>query len=70
MQKRYYQKYRAEGKKKAKELIIGLSEGEQKEIKRVLIAKHAIVAAMKGELGHFRNMVSLTATARKYAVGH
>ncbi|MEX0272784.1 MAG: type 1 glutamine amidotransferase domain-containing protein, partial [Flavobacteriaceae bacterium] len=52
--------YNAHGKSKAKEMIEELVLKEKKPIKRLLVAKHAIVAAMKGEMGVFFDLLELT----------
>ncbi len=57
--------YEAEGKQKAKEMIYQMSAVENKPLGRILIAKHSIIAMMKGELGRFVNLVGLTAYAKK-----
>ncbi|GAA4271550.1 type 1 glutamine amidotransferase domain-containing protein [Aquimarina gracilis] len=56
--------YKAKGKKKAKEVISQLILKENKPFKRILIAKHGIVAAMKGEIGNFIDMIGLVSFAK------
>ncbi|TPN88914.1 type 1 glutamine amidotransferase domain-containing protein [Aquimarina algicola] len=58
--------YQNHGKQKAKEMIKTMSVQQHKPIKRVLIAKHSIVAAMQGEISSFFNMLSLTSFAKKH----
>ena len=57
--------YRTMGKQKAKQMIEIMMIKEKKPVDRVLIAKHSIIAAMKGEVGHFINMIRLVAFAKK-----
>lgn len=57
--------YKANGKKKAKEMIETMLLKEKKPINRVLIAKHSLIAAMKGELRQFFNMIGLVSFAKK-----
>ena len=57
--------YETQGLQKAKEMIKTLSIEENKPIKRVLIAMHSIVAVMKGDMGRFLDMISLTKYAKE-----
>lgn len=57
--------YKTQGKQKAKQLIETLLVTENKPVDRVLIAKHGIIAAMQGEVGHFFNMIGLVSFAKK-----
>lgn len=57
--------YETQGLQKAKEMIETMSVKEKKPVKRVLIASHSIVGAMKGEMGRFFDMISLTSFAKK-----
>ena len=57
--------YENEGLEKAKELLKKMAVNEKKPIKRVLIATHSIVGVMKGEMGRFYDMLSLTKFAKK-----
>ncbi|WP_025739767.1 type 1 glutamine amidotransferase domain-containing protein [Aquimarina pacifica] len=57
--------YHAESKKKAKEVIKTMLLKENVPMSRELIAKHAIVAAMKGEVGGFYDMIGLVSFAKK-----
>lgn len=58
--------YETQGLQKAKQMIKTMSVKEKKPIKRVLIASHSIVGIMKGEMGRFFNMISLTSFAKKF----
>ncbi len=57
--------YKTKGKKKAKETIEKLILKEKKPFKRILIAKHGIVAAMRGKMGSFYDMLGLVSYAKK-----
>ena len=57
--------YERQGLQKAKELLKKMSVEEKKPIKRVLIAMHSMVGVMKGEMGRFYDMVSLTKFAKE-----
>lgn len=59
--------YKSQGKEKAKAMIEKLLVQENKPVNRMLIAKHAIVGAMKGEIGDFFNMLGLASFAKKCA---
>ena len=59
--------YEQEGSKKAKALLREMTINEKKEIARILIAKHSIVAAMQGDIGCFFGLVRLTSYAKKIA---
>lgn len=56
--------YEREGATKAKELIDKLLIQEKKPVDRLLIASHSIIAAMKGEIGRFFGLLSLTSYAK------
>ncbi len=56
--------YKTYGKQKAKEMMNIMIVNEKKPFNRVLIAKHSIIAAMKGEVGHFINMIGLVSYAK------
>ncbi|WP_394748968.1 type 1 glutamine amidotransferase domain-containing protein [Spongiimicrobium salis] len=57
--------YEAQGIKKAKEMIEKMA-GEKKPVKRILLAQHSIVAAMKGNIAQFSEILSLVSHAEKY----
>ncbi|RDY61537.1 type 1 glutamine amidotransferase domain-containing protein [Flagellimonas nanhaiensis] len=57
--------YKTEGKQKARELLEAIMVEEKKPLNRVLIAKHSIISAMKGEVGQFFNMIGLVSYAKK-----
>ena len=57
--------YKTHGKQKAKEIIETMSIKEKKPIKRVLIAQHSLLAAMKGEFGDFFNIIGLVSFTKK-----
>ncbi len=57
--------YKSKGKNKAKETIEKLILQQKKPFKRILIAKHGIVAAMKGEIGNFIDLIGLVSFAKK-----
>lgn len=57
--------YRTAGKEKAKQMIETMLVKEKKPVNRVLIAKHGIIAAMKGEVGQFFNLIRLVSFAKK-----
>ena len=57
--------YENEGLQKAKELLKRMAVDEKKPINRVLIATHSIVGVMKGEMGRFYDMLSLTKFAKQ-----
>lgn len=59
--------YEAYGAQEAKALMKHLCVEEQKEVDRMLIAKHSIVAVMKGDIGGFFGLVGLTSYAKKVA---
>ncbi len=56
--------YEEGGAKKAKELIQQISAVENKPLARQLIAVHSVVAIMRGSIGRFFNLVSLTSYAK------
>lgn len=57
--------YANEGKQKAKDMIKAMILEENKPIDRVLIAKHSLVAAMKGEIGSFYDLLGLVSFTKK-----
>jgi len=57
--------FQSEGKQKAKEMIETMIVKEKKPVNRALIAKHSIVAAMKGEVGQFFSILKLVSFAKK-----
>jgi len=57
--------YQMEGSKKARKKIEKMFVKEKKEIDRILIAKHSMVAAMRGDIGSFFGLVSLTSYAKR-----
>lgn len=61
-----YERY---GSQKAKELIDELYM-TNKPLARILIAKHSVMAVMKGDLGRVFAIVGLTSHAKQIATGH
>ncbi|OUS00134.1 type 1 glutamine amidotransferase domain-containing protein [Flavobacteriales bacterium 33_180_T64] len=59
--------YYTSGKEKAKELLDQLIIKEKQPVKRDLIAMHGILATMKGDVGHFFNLLKLTSYAKTCA---
>lgn len=57
--------YHQKGSQKAKELIEKKIKNEKKSIDRLLIAKHSIIEAMKGDVGGFFNIVGLVSFVKK-----
>lgn len=57
--------YQKDGNKKARELTKTLLIKEKKPVRRTLIAKHSIMAAMKGEITDFLGLLRLFALAEK-----
>lgn len=57
--------YQKQGSKAAKQLIKQMMITDNKEVDRVIIAKHSMVAAMQGEIGDFFSILSLTSYAKK-----
>ncbi len=57
--------FHTNGKEKAKKIIEKLIIMENKPVNITLIAKHSIVAAMKGELGNFFDLLELTSFTEK-----
>ena len=57
--------YKKQGKQDAKKLIETMLIKEKKPVNRVLIAKHSIIAVMKGEVGDFFNMIGLVSFVKK-----
>ncbi len=58
-------KYDLEGGKQAKALIQHMYFEEKKEVDRILIAKHSVIAAMKGDIGRFFGLVGLTSYTKR-----
>ncbi|SNY99952.1 type 1 glutamine amidotransferase domain-containing protein [Flagellimonas pacifica] len=56
--------YQKHGKKQAKQVIETLQK-EKKAMDRILLAKHSVMAVMKGELSHFPNLIGLVSYAEK-----
>jgi len=63
------QMYEKQGSQKAKELIDEMYKAKNKPIARILIAKHSVIAAMKGEPGRFFAILGLTSHAKRMAAG-
>ena len=61
--------YEKQGSQKAKELIDEMYKAKNMPIARILIAKHSVMAAMKGEPGQFFAIVGLTSHAKQIASG-
>lgn len=61
--------YEKQGSQKAKELIDEMYKAKNMPIARILIAKHSVMAAMKGEPGRFFAIVGLTSHAKQIASG-
>jgi putative intracellular protease/amidase len=59
--------YNTKGSDSAKELIRVIYEDRQFQVERVLIAKHSLIAAMRGNIGRFLGLVRLTAYSKKVA---
>ncbi|WP_406683716.1 type 1 glutamine amidotransferase domain-containing protein [Seonamhaeicola sp. MEBiC1930] len=57
--------YKKDGKQKAKQLIENLLLKENKPLNRVLLAKHSLISAMKGEVSQFFSLVGLVSFAKK-----
>jgi hypothetical protein len=57
--------YQSEGSKAAKHLIKQMMITDKKQVDRVLIAKHSLVAAMQGKIGDFFSLLGLTSYAKK-----
>lgn len=57
--------YETQGLEKAKEMLESMTVKQKKPVKRVLLAQHSIVGVMKGEMGRFKDMLSLTRFAKK-----
>ena len=58
--------YETQGSQKAKEMINRMVVVEKKPINRVLIAMHSIVAAMKGDVNRFFDIIGLVSYAKKH----
>ncbi len=57
--------YKNENKTKAQNRIEQMIQIDKKPVNRVLIAKHSIIAAMKGEIGDFMDLIGLVSFAKK-----
>ena len=57
--------FKAKGKEEAKKMIEKKLTKDKKRIHRVLIAKHGIISAMKGEVGQFLNLIELVAFTKE-----
>jgi hypothetical protein len=57
--------YHQQGSQKAKELIEKKLNDKEKSIDRLLIAKHSIIAAMKGDVSGFFNIIGLVSFVKK-----
>lgn len=57
--------YNTYGKEKARVLIHQIIKEKQQPLSRLLIAKHSIMSGIKGDIGGFVNLLSLTAYAKK-----
>ncbi len=57
--------YDTHGSKKAKELITSMTHEPKVPINRVLIAKHSIIAAMKGDVSRFFDIIGLASFVKK-----
>ncbi|MEO0573043.1 MAG: type 1 glutamine amidotransferase domain-containing protein [Bacteroidota bacterium] len=58
-------KYEVEGAQEARTLIKRMSSEKERDIERILIAKHSLMAAMQGDIGRFFGLVGLTAYTKK-----
>ncbi len=61
--------YEEKGKQKAKEMIARMAADEDKPLARQLLAVHGVVAIMRGDIGRFFNLVSLTSYAKSKSQG-
>lgn len=57
--------YHQQGSEKAKKRIEKMLQNEEKSIDRLLIAKHSIIAAMKGDVSGFFDIVGLVSFIKK-----
>nr|WP_299382262.1 type 1 glutamine amidotransferase domain-containing protein [Allomuricauda sp.] len=57
--------YKDMGRSPAKQMIESMVIKERQPLDRVLIAKHGIIAAMKGEMGDFTSLVGMVSFAKK-----
>ena len=62
--------YGSQGSSSAKNLISNMYEERELEVERMLIAKHSIIAAMRGNIGRFFGLVRLTSYTKKVAEQH
>ena len=58
--------YASQGKQKAKELIEALMLQQNKSVDRLLIAKHSVISAMKGEVRQFFNLIGLVSFTKRF----
>lgn len=59
--------YENHGKQAAKDMILSMSNTSDKPMARQLLAAHSVVSVMRGKLGRFANLVSLTSYAKSVA---
>ena len=57
--------FETRGSSQAKAMIKTMILAEKKEIERILIAKHSVIAAMQGDIGRFFRLVGLTSYVKK-----
>ncbi|WP_430966710.1 type 1 glutamine amidotransferase domain-containing protein [Spongiimicrobium sp. 2-473A-2-J] len=57
--------YHEQGAQKAREMIKEMSADAKTPFDRLLIAKHGIIAAMRGKIGQFYDLIRLTSFAKK-----
>lgn len=57
--------YQVYGKQRAQKMIKKMLVKEHKPMNRLLLAKHSILAAMKGEIGNFFDIIGLVSFAKK-----
>lgn len=57
--------YRSQGSQEAKQMIKKMIVTDKKEVSRILILTHSMVAGMKGEIGDFFGIIGLTSYAKK-----
>lgn len=57
--------FESKGTAEAKALIKSMKLEGNKDIERILIAKHSVIAAMQGDIGRFFRLVRLTSYAKK-----
>ena len=57
--------YKEQGKQEAKKVIEQIVLKDKMDVDRMLIAKHAVIAAMKWDVSHFFNIINLVSYAKK-----